>query len=218
MQRVGGSAKKIKGSLEDKTTRLPMSHPIFSRLEEMIKTPASSMQWFVQRPGLLWNLCRPDALLSWNLRFGMAEQALNAIYLLGEQPDVLAGTLIKDFTVRTFDAAGPDQVAEGIEGLTLGEREAAIGDATPPGDDPDDSMTEEAKPVGHGEGQGLKRSSSIRSFAGSDLVSSFELGQLIFVVGHVAIKQIVYLEIVERELKRRKEQQAAASTSNHSGR
>jgi condensin complex subunit 1 len=141
----------------------------------------------------------------------MAEQALNAIYLLGEQPDVLAGTLIKDFTVRTFDAANPDQVADRIEGLTLEERETAVGEEPAPEQDPDASMSVDVKPADDGEGQGLKKSSSMRSLAGSELVSSFELGQLIFVVGHVAIKQIVYLEIVERELKRRKEQQAAAS-------
>jgi condensin complex subunit 1 len=34
--------------------------------------------------------------------------------------------------------------------------------------------------------------------------SAFTLAQLIFVVGHVALKQIVYLEFVEREYKRRK--------------
>lgn len=144
----------------------------------------------------------------------MAEQALNAIYLLGEQPDVLAGTLIKDFTIRTFDAANPDQVAEGIEGLTLEDREATDVDAEPPLENTNASMTEEVKPVDDDDAQvGLKKSSSMRSLTGSELVSSFELGQLIFVVGHVAIKQIVYLEIVERELKRRKEQQAVASTS-----
>ncbi|PWN31904.1 uncharacterized protein FA14DRAFT_82463 [Meira miltonrushii] len=34
--------------------------------------------------------------------------------------------------------------------------------------------------------------------------SAFGLAQLLFVVGHVALKQIVYLELVEREFKRRK--------------
>ena len=32
-----------------------------------------------------------------------------------------------------------------------------------------------------------------------------ELSQLVFVVGHVAIKHLVYLELIERELKRRKD-------------
>jgi condensin complex subunit 1 len=38
-------------------------------------------------------------------------------------------------------------------------------------------------------------------------VDSFEVAQVLHVVGHVAIKHLVYLEIVERELKRQKEQQ-----------
>ncbi|KAG5347628.1 hypothetical protein C0989_011695 [Termitomyces sp. Mn162] len=51
---------------------------------------------------------------------------------------------------------------------------------------------------------------------GSDMGDAFELSQLLFVVGHVAIKQIVFLELVEREWKRQKdekqtiEKQAAA--------
>lgn len=149
----------------------------------------------------------------------MAEQALNAIYLLGEQPDVLAGALIKDFTVRRFNAASPDQVVEGIEGMTLDERNAETASMASPRsavkslDEPDASDAEEGSQAPASEGPSLKKSTSTRSLAGSDFVSSFELGQLIFVVGHVAIKQIVYLEIVERELKRRKEQQAAASAS-----
>lgn len=38
----------------------------------------------------------------------------------------------------------------------------------------------------------------------SSRTSAFGLAQLLFVVGHVALKQIVYLELVEREFKRRK--------------
>jgi condensin complex subunit 1 len=38
-----------------------------------------------------------------------------------------------------------------------------------------------------------------------DVADCFELSQLLFVVGHVAIKQLVFLELVEREWKRQKE-------------
>jgi len=37
-----------------------------------------------------------------------------------------------------------------------------------------------------------------------DTGDAFELSQLLFVVGHVAIKHIVYLELVEREWKRQR--------------
>lgn len=47
---------------------------------------------------------------------------------------------------------------------------------------------------------------------------AFALAQLLFVVGHVALKQIVYLELVEREFKRRKaeadKEKALASKDN----
>ena len=42
------------------------------------------------------------------------------------------------------------------------------------------------------------------SSAMGDQGDSFELSQLLFVVGHVAIKHIAHLELVERELKRQK--------------
>jgi condensin complex subunit 1 len=42
-----------------------------------------------------------------------------------------------------------------------------------------------------------------------DLGDAFELSQLLFVVGHVAIKHIVFLELVEREWKRQKDEKSA---------
>ena len=39
-----------------------------------------------------------------------------------------------------------------------------------------------------------------------DVGDAFELSQLLFVVGHVAIKQIVFLELIEREWKRQKDE------------
>lgn len=42
-----------------------------------------------------------------------------------------------------------------------------------------------------------------------DVGDAFELSQLLFIVGHVAIKQIVFLELVEREWKRQKDEKQA---------
>ena len=39
-----------------------------------------------------------------------------------------------------------------------------------------------------------------------DTGDTFELSQLLFVVGHVVVKHIVYLELVEREWKRQKQE------------
>ena len=40
----------------------------------------------------------------------------------------------------------------------------------------------------------------------NDTGNAFELSQLLFVVGHVVVKHIVYLELVEREWKRQKQE------------
>jgi len=54
---------------------------------------------------------------------------------------------------------------------------------------------------------GMERQSSQDSIKNdSQSTPSFALAQLVFTVGHVAIKHIVYLELVEREFKRRKDE------------
>ncbi len=120
----------------------------------------------------------------------MAEQAINAIYLLGEQPDQLCGDIIKNLHARAFapptESQGRDaRDSEGEEGGEDAQPEA--GPSSPRKED----ATATAPP---------KRKTS-----------SFKLAQLVFVVGHIAIKHIVYLELVEREFKRRKDETAKGS-------
>ncbi|KAJ9119099.1 hypothetical protein QFC22_003590 [Naganishia vaughanmartiniae] len=153
LQRLSGSAKKVKGSLSDKTVRLPMHSPIFDKLHQMILVDIKSRQWF-----------------------GMAEQAINTIYLLGEQPDVLCTSIIQELHRRAFPIA-------------------VSADAQQP------TTEENAENV------------SSRSAATASS-SPFKLAKLIFVVGHVAIKHIVYLELVEREFKRRKDEAAKATAAD----
>lgn len=140
LQRISGSVKKVKGSLQDASIRLPMSEPIFRRLQEALEHPTTSQAWF-----------------------GMAEQAINAIYVLGEQPDILCNVMIKHMAQKAFTA----------------EKEGAEGEMEVDGEEQEKPHT----PV---------------------MGNAFQLSQLVFTVGHVAIRHIVYLELVERELKRRK--------------
>ena len=122
----------------------------------------------------------------------MAEQAVNTIYLLGEQPDLLCGTIIKNLTSKVFSspssscAPPPD----------LDEDGPTIPVPPTPAEDIDTSAPTPAKT--------MSRSSSQQTMQ-EDSAGSFPLAQLVFVVGHVAIKHIVYLELVEREFKRRKD-------------
>lgn len=121
-------------------------------------------------------------------RFGMAEQAINTIYLLGEQPDQLCNDIIKRFTRRVFAAEpkAPPQHGDGEEAREEPIEERNPG-SRPASTDPEGVAPEDA------------------SAEKGNIGKSFQLSQLVFVVGHVAIKHIVYLELVERELKRRKD-------------
>lgn len=117
-------------------------------------------------------------------RFGMAEQAINTIYLLGEQPDALCGDIIKSITRALFASttASPSSVPPGVDGSVAGSV-AGSRPATPMRDPSATPAVEQGEESGN----------------------AFQLSQLVFLVGHVAFKHIVYLELVEREIKRRKE-------------
>ena len=109
----------------------------------------------------------------------MAEQAINTIYALAQRPDILCDNIIKNLTRRAFAPKKP---------------------TTPPvaKQDPDamveDDDTEEAN----------RTTTQTEAAEEKDVGDAFELSQLLFIVGHVAIKHIVYLELVEREWKRQK--------------
>ncbi|OCF41749.1 condensin complex subunit 1 [Kwoniella heveanensis CBS 569] len=173
LQRLGGSAKKVKGSLNDKTMRLPMDNPIFVKLQEIIEHSPKSPQWFA-----------------------MAEQAINTIYLLGEQPDALCSEIIKDLTAKVFEQPSSSNAASPPTGEEVN---------TQNGVDDEDAEAVDAIVNAEGGGDRVREGSTEKK---GDQAGSFKLAQLVFVVGHVAIKHIVYLELVEREFKRRKDETA----------
>jgi hypothetical protein len=55
--------KKVKGSVLDKSVRIEMDSPVFRKLQEAIEHPCRSREWFA-----------------------LAEQAINTVYALGDQP------------------------------------------------------------------------------------------------------------------------------------
>ncbi|KAF8155920.1 non-SMC mitotic condensation complex subunit 1-domain-containing protein [Crassisporium funariophilum] len=175
LQRLNGSAKKVKGSLVDKTQRIEMDNPIFRKLQNAVQHPCRTKEWF-----------------------GLAEQVINTVYALGEHPDAFCNELIRKLTIRAFSrapkAAGADAEAE------EGEKDPDAMNEDHPGDttvDPGDVSMLDAT-------QGTQEDKP------KDVGDAFELSQLLFVVGHVAIKQIVFLELIEREWKRQKDEKAAA--------
>ncbi|SNX84253.1 related to YCS4 - subunit of condensin protein complex [Melanopsichium pennsylvanicum] len=161
LQRLGGSVKKVKGALSDESVRYPMTHSMFNRLRAAIQMSgdvlkgASRGEWF-----------------------SLAENAINTIYLLGEQPDALCTDIIRSMTARVFDGKAPGRVPAADRNETDDDAESDV------------SMPDARQAA----------SGSHAPIMGD----AFQLAQLLFVVGHVALKHIVYLEMVEREYKRRK--------------
>ncbi|KAG5641739.1 hypothetical protein DXG03_004311 [Asterophora parasitica] len=173
LHRLNGSAKKVKGSLVDKTLRLEMENPIFRKLQAAIENPCRSKDWF-----------------------GLAEQAINTIYALGEHPDVLCNDIIKKLTIRAFSKQRKPKVNAECEPV---EKDRDAMDEDNPNSDP--AQRSDDAPLSTQGTQGGDK---------EDIGEAHELAQLLFVVGHVAIKQIVFLELVEREWKRQKDEKQAA--------
>ena len=174
LQRLNGSAKKVKGSLLDKSVRLDMDSPVFRKLQEAIEHPCRSREWFA-----------------------LAEQAINTVYALGDQPEALSNTLIKNLSRRAFrrrEKAVPSASEEQVS--------SAVPDADAMDEDPPPSVQALISTV-PGSTQGALTGNAAKS---DDIGDAFELSQLLFVVGHVAVKHIVYLELVEREWKRQKQE------------
>lgn len=107
----------------------------------------------------------------------MAEQAINTVFALAERPDLFCDQLVKNLARRVFEKkVAPKPTQQDPEAM-----------------DEDIILDPEELPA---EQDNAK--------ADNDATDVFLLSQLLFVVGHVAIKQIVFLELVEREWKRQK--------------
>ena len=152
-----------------------MDNPIFRKLQDAIEHPCRLRNWF-----------------------GMAEQAINTIYALGERPDKLCNDLIKKLTVRAFTPKAQVQ-AQAAEAKPAGSEPEAMDE------DPSEDTQETDGDVSMQEGTQEPAGKDDEK----DVGDAFELSQLLFVVGHVAIKHIVFLELVEREWKRQKDEKQA---------
>ncbi|KAF3013087.1 hypothetical protein G7054_g6330 [Neopestalotiopsis clavispora] len=157
-----------------KFNRLPNDHAVLSRLAAITDVPSDSKDWY-----------------------GVAEQAINAIYALAKHPDALCGEIIRHKTRAVFapksasrpvsrdtDATSTSPLAD-AQGLTVALNEPTQTVNRTPSEQP-------AEP---------KQKAAIA------------LSQLLFVVGHVAIKQIVHLELCELDFKRRKQEKEKLASS-----
>lgn len=131
--------------------KLANDHPILTKLAAMVEVLSDSKEWY-----------------------GVAEQAISAIYALSKHPDVLCSDILKRKTKFVFQ---PQLQRPSPSNTSVDGEEQRPGTAST-------------------DGQGS-----------SQKTTSAALSQLLFVVGHIAIKQIVHLELCEVDFKRRKAEQ-----------
>ncbi|KTW31051.1 condensin subunit YCS4 [Pneumocystis jirovecii RU7] len=143
LQRLKQVNKKSKGPFDNFQERLSDDHVIFLKLGDIILLPSENIEWF-----------------------SVAEQAINAIYLLARYPDRICINLLRSKCRSVFKS------------FSL-----------------------------------KKTSSEDNPFS---IKSSSLLSQLLFVVGHIALKQIVYIETCENEFKRKKSDDGKAKKLHHS--
>jgi condensin complex subunit 1 len=110
--------------------------------------------------------------------FPFAEQAVNAIYLLAEHPDQICSATVKRFAARVFGLQVPEEA--GVEEVSKGLASSLR--LTSP--EPLLSPTQQSVSDVH-------------------MTDSLDVARFLFLVGHCAIKQIVHLENIESEFKRR---------------
>ncbi|KAF9887128.1 Condensin complex subunit [Aspergillus nanangensis] len=137
--------------------KLANDHPVLTQLAAMVEILSDSKEWY-----------------------GVAEQAISAIYALSKHPDVLCSDILKRKTKFVF-LPQMQRSSSKVSG---------DGEETRPGTASTDVQDPRPK------------------------TSSGALSQLLFVVGHIAIKQIVHLELCELDFKRRKAEQEKNKAAN----
>ncbi|KAF2218651.1 condensin complex component cnd1 [Elsinoe ampelina] len=163
------ATKQTKGAAATPSTRLDNDHAVLQRLAAITQVPSSSKDWY-----------------------GLAEQAISAIYSLSKHPDILCSDIIKVKTRAVFSSTStspaqqhspqiPDADDMDVDMMDVDEVEHES-------DQPEPHQTE--KPQDE---------------------STVGLSQLLFTVGHAAIKQIVHLELCEQDFKRRKAEKEKTS-------
>ncbi|CAH0055391.1 unnamed protein product [Clonostachys solani] len=160
LRRINPTGRQAKDSTV-KFSRLPNDHAVCVRLAAISEVPSDSKEWY-----------------------GVAEQAISAIYAIAKHPDTLCSNIIRRKTRTVFGQpqsrpTSRDETQQITQNIT--QHVGAFADPT---------MTQ----IPMSQNKPPNRDNAI------------SLSQLLFVVGHVAIKQIVHLEMCELDFKRRKQE------------
>lgn len=160
-----------KGTQGKPSTRLPNDHAVLIRLAALLDIQSESRDWY-----------------------GLAEQAIGAIYVLSKHPDVLCSEIIRRKTKAVFSQKADNTTHEDLDNKKLD----ADGDI-------------EMSDVQEGASENTMPRPKKREISNSS--SILALSQLLFAVGHIALKQIVHLELCEQDFKRRKAEKEKGNPS-----
>ncbi|KAF6822121.1 Condensin complex subunit 1 [Colletotrichum musicola] len=176
LRRINPIGRQAKESAV-KFSRLPNEHAVLSKLAAITEVPSESKEWY-----------------------GVAEQAINAIYAISKHPDILCSDIIRRKTKRVFSAPQSRPVSRD-------ERPGSQDDTASRS-----SRAESKEPEGEEEGSDKDGNETVVPEP-RKREAAIGLSQLLFIVGHVAIKQIVHLELCELDFKRRKQDQEKEKTA-----
>ncbi|KAK4185647.1 putative condensin complex subunit 1 [Podospora australis] len=178
LRRINPSGRQAKDSAI-KFSRLSNEHAVLARLAAITEVPTDSKEWY-----------------------GVAEQAINAIYALSRHPDILCSEIIRRKTTTVFspNASRP---------TSRDESQPVSSSPTPDedvemGGDPTVVPSSQPAPSSQPPSSPTKKQNKDNTVA---------LSQLLFIVGHVAIKQIVHLELCELDFKRRKQEKEKSAAA-----
>ncbi|KAF2495616.1 hypothetical protein BU16DRAFT_527406 [Lophium mytilinum] len=173
LRRINAPTSKQTANKAPVTAKLPNAHAVLARLAAMTEVVSDDPEWF-----------------------GVAEQAISAIYALSKHPDTLCSEILRRKTKSVFQ---PQNLSRPASRGAL-SRLSSSGEGDEPSQLPSPPADEEEAP------QEIDIPSKKQKPA-------MALSQLLFVVGHVAIKQIVHIELCEQDFKRRKaEKEKTAGT------
>ncbi|KAK4642279.1 condensin complex non-SMC subunit Cnd1 [Podospora bellae-mahoneyi] len=180
LRRINPSGRSAKESAI-KFSRLSNDHAVLARLAAITEVSTESKEWY-----------------------GVAEQAINAIYALSRHPDVLCSEIIRRKTKSVF-APQTSRPTSRDESVPLS---SASPPATQDGEEGDPTLL--APPTQAPPGSSQPPQSPSKKQNKDNTVA---LSQLLFIVGHVAIKQIVHLELCELDFKRRKQEKEKSAAA-----
>lgn len=165
LRRINPTGRQEKDS-PVKFSRLPNDHAVCVRLAAITEVQSDSKEWY-----------------------GVAEQAVSAIYAISKHPDTLCSDIIRRRAKQIFGQTRSPPSSQ--PNSRPGSRDET---KHTPSEDPTPTQTQTQS---QSQSQGEKSKKRDNAIA---------LSQLLFIVGHVAIKQIVHLELCELDFKRRKQE------------